>query len=175
MTTQARVDKGVPSGGEFKATAHSDAVPPLAPQAAALTHDPELHRRLHDMVDDRYSAIARMLKEHDQLSMAALASGIRRDFPDATELRVKLRFDERGSRMSPRMVSVRDGRGNDLTAGIDDWTTRADPDNQTHSGTFQGIRVDYIEYHNNDVFGWDDESGEVIIPLDYDYAAGILG
>jgi hypothetical protein len=125
------------------------------------------------MVDDRYSAVARMLKEHDQLSMAALASGILRDFPEATELRVRLRFDNRGSRLSPRLASVRDGRGNDLTAGIEDWTYRSDPDNQTHSGTFQGIRTDYLEYENLDVFSWDDEAGEVIVPLDRDYAAGI--
>lgn len=170
IPTRPRVDAGVPAGGEFKATTHSDEVPALA---ATPAHDPDLHQRLHDMVDERYSTAARMLKEHDQLSMAALASGIRRDFPDATELRVKLRFDNRGSRMSPRLVSVRDARGNDLTEGIDNWTTRADADNQTHSGTFQGIRTDYLEYHNNDVFGWDDEADEVIVPLDHDYAAGL--
>lgn len=82
MTAQARVDKGVPSGGEFTATGHSDDVPALAgigpnPVMIAAT-DAAVARRtaIQEQIGELQSQIA-------VESAGALASRTRAFFPEA--------------------------------------------------------------------------------------------
>lgn len=168
----ARQPAGIPAGGQFAATAHAEPEVNLAVAAAPRPHDPEEHALLLSQADRRQAAIAKMQTENDKLSLEAVSSGVRRDFPTATELRVKQHFGERGTRFNPTMASVRDKDGTNLTKGNSSWDYLP-----SHEGarpimySFTDIRPQFFDYQND--FGYDAATGEVIVPLDRNYAEGI--
>ena len=167
---------GVPGAGQFDFKNHAPATmtldAPAAGPAQPRPHDPDQHALLLSQSDRRQSAVAKMLKEQDKLSMEAVSSGIRRDFPTATELRVKQHYGNRGARLRSTMASVRDKDGNDLTEGNTSWDYEP-----AHEGarpilhSFNDIRSQFFDYEND--FAYDQETAEVIVPLDRNYAEGI--
>ena len=88
-TTQARVHAGVPSGGEFAATAHSDNVPVLgAPSQTGA----EIFAGLDD-IEARYRRLEQQKEALDKIrqahSLRAAAATIRSNWPDAAVLRIE--------------------------------------------------------------------------------------
>jgi hypothetical protein len=168
----SRQPAGIPAGGQFAATAHAEPEVNLASAAAPRPHNPDEHELLLNQAGQRQSAIARMLAENDKLSMEAVSSGIRRDFPTATELRVKQHFGERGTRYNSTLASVRDKDGNNLTEGNSSWDYKPSAEGARpilHS--FSDIRSQFFDYQND--FAYDGAAGEIIVPLDRNYAEGI--
>lgn len=164
---------GLPGAGQFDYKAHAPATLTLdAPSPEPRPHDPDQHALLLSQADRRQAAVAKMLSEQDRLSMEAVSSGIRRDFPAATELRVKQHFGDRGQRFNSTMASVRDKDGNNLTESTPSWDYKP-----SHEGarpilhSFSDIRPQFFDYENR--LGYDPETAEIIVPLDHDYAEGI--
>jgi hypothetical protein len=167
---QPRVTKGVPAGGEFSATAHSDEVPDLAAKPARV-HDPERHRKLQTQAGDRRRAMDRILKEHDQLSVAELASAVLRDYPDADNVRVRIEYTGSGRDIT-KLTGIRDAAGTDLTAGVEGWAYRHNhQDDPSLNSVFKEIRQRFFDLEND--LDYDPESREIIVPLHRDYAEGI--
>jgi hypothetical protein len=167
---------GVPGAGQFDFKSHAPATLTLsAPEPAAgqpRPHIPEQHALLLSHADRRQSAVAKMLDEQDQLSMEAVSSGIRRDFPTATELRVKQNYTDRGGRLNSSLKSVRDEDGKDLTEGQSGWDFERPADGgRSILNSFADIRPQFFDYE--DRLGYDPETAEIIVPLDRDYAEGI--
>jgi hypothetical protein len=166
---------GVPGAGQFDFKNHAPATLTLdAPEAgrAPRPHYPDQHALLLSQADRRQSAVAKMLDEQDKLSMEAVSSGIRRDFPTATELRVKQHFGDRGARLNSTMTSVRDKDGNDLTEGNTSWDYKpAHEGARPISHSFSDIRARFFDYEND--LGYDQDADEIIVPLDRNYAEGI--
>jgi hypothetical protein len=168
----SRQPAGIPVGGQFAATAHAEPEVSLTAATAPRPHNPDEHALLLKQADRRQSAISKMLTENDKLSMEAVSSGIRRDFPTATELRVKQHFGDRGTRFNSTLASVRDKDGNNLTEGNSSWDYKPSAEGARpilHS--FTDIRSQFFDYQND--FAYDGETNEIIVPLDRNYAEGI--
>lgn len=91
-TAQARVLAGVPSGGEFAATAHSDNVPALGGTAAPAQSAAEILAGLDD-IDARFRRIEQQKEALDKIRQAhalrAAAATIQATWPDAAVLRIE--------------------------------------------------------------------------------------
>lgn len=169
----ARQPAGIPTGGQFAVTAHAE--PEVSLEAAAAAeqpYHPDRHALLLSQADLRTHAVDKMLKEQDRLSMEAVKSGILRDYPAATEMRVKQHFGDRGSQFRSTLEGIRDKDGNNLTEGVSNWDYKAAPDGgRSISNSFHEIRNRFFDYEND--FAYDTETGEIIVPLDRDYTEGI--
>jgi hypothetical protein len=169
----ARQPAGIPTGGQFAATAHAE--PDVTLETAAdirQPYHPDRHALLLTQADRRLHAVDKMLKEQDRLSMEAAKSGILRDYPTATEMRVKQHFGDRGSQFRSTLEGIRDKDGNNLAAGVSNWDYKPAPDGgRSISNSFHEIRNRFFDYEND--FAYDTETGEIIVPLDRDYAEGI--
>lgn len=167
----ARQPAGVPVGGQFAATTHAEPGVSLVSAAAQPgQYNPDRHALLMSQTNIRHSAMDRLLKEQDKLSMEAAKSGILRDYPTATELRIKQNFGRRGERFNSTMASVRDQDGTNLTEDTKDWDYRGGPNGeQSILRSFSDVRSQFFDYEND--FAYD--AGEIIIPLDRDYAEGV--
>ena len=166
---------GLPGAGQFDFKTHAPATLTLdAPEASSgpRRHNPDQHALLLAQADRRQSAVAKMLAEQDKLSMEAVGSGIRRDYPTATELRVKQHFGDRGTRFNSTMASVRDKDGNNLTAGNSSWDYKPSHEGaRPISHSFSDVRAQFFDYQND--FAYNQETSEIIVPLDRNYAEGI--
>lgn len=164
---------GLPGAGQFDYKTHAPATLTLdASGAEHRPHDPDRHALLLSQADRRQTAVAKMLSENDKLSMEAVSSGIRRDYPTATELRVKQHYGPRGERFNSTMSSVRDKDGINLTEGNSSWDYRpAREGARPISHSFSDIRAQFFDYQNE--FGYDQDTAEIIVPLDRDYAEGV--
>jgi hypothetical protein len=165
---------GVPGAGQFDFKTHAPAALTLDGPAASgpQAHHQDRHELLLSQVNVRRSEIAKMVAEQDKLAMEALSSGIRRDFPTATELRVKQHYGQRGEHFRPTLSGVRDKDGNNLTEGNSSWDYKPSvEDAYPLSHSFHDIRPQFFEYENE--FGYDEATAEIIVPLDRDYAEGV--
>lgn len=162
---------GIPIGGQFAPNIHAEPDVSLSASPAPRAHDEFEHQRLRKMANDRHKAANKALDEQDSLSMEVLSSSVRRDYPGAAELRIKRDYGDRNYSTSYDLGSVRDRDGNDLTADDKDWRFNAEPDGgRARFGTLMDIRPRFYEINDFDV---DLDAGEIIVPLDRNYAEGI--
>lgn len=152
--------------------AYATGKPPVAPSAESSLE------QLDERAGQKYMAAQKALKDHDRLTMALLSGRILTDFPTATEVRVKQKIDSGGSLYGHQMTAVRDAQGTNLTEGNDDWNWRPTPDKGRWIGdAFRDIRKDFFEDKHPEMgfgfFDYDQEAGEIIVPLDRDYTEGI--
>ncbi|MET4143779.1 hypothetical protein [Arthrobacter sp. UYCo732] len=168
----ARQPAGIPVGGQFAATTHSDPAVTLDEPAATRQHNPDHHALLMKQAWKRQVEVAHLLRDQDRISMEAVSSAILRDFPTATELRVRQNFGERGKRYDSTIVCVRDKDGVNITEGIRAWDLEPGPTGgDSAANAFSLIRSQFFDYEND--FDFDRDNGEIIVPLNRDYALGI--
>lgn len=168
---------GVPGAGQFDFKNHAPAALTLdapEPGPAPRPHDPDQHALLLNQVDRRQTAARKMLDEQDKLSMEVLSSAIRRDYPDAAELRIKQYVSSQGEWVYKDLASVRDKDGTSLTEGDDGWAYRRQPDETvSRFAAFRNIREAFFDADPGNGFAYDQDADEIIVPLDRNYAEGI--
>ena len=135
------------------------------------------YEQLRDRADQKFVAAQKALRDQDRLSMAALSAGLIREFPTATELRVTQKREKDGIVFGHRMSTVRDGDGNILVQGDEDARLHSRPGDRGLWNRFHDIRKDFFESKHPDMgfgfFDYDQETREIIVPLDRDYTEGI--
>lgn len=88
----ARQPKGIPVGGQFAATAHSEADlslslnPAVGPTLAALIVQRDLSRERFERLDEQRDALDRMVQAQ---SIKTLAAGLLEKYPNAVTLRIE--------------------------------------------------------------------------------------
>lgn len=172
---QPHKQAGLPGAGQFDFKTHAPSTLTLDSPASGpdpRLHNPDRHALLLSQADRRMAAMTKLLDEQDKLSMESVSSGIRRDFPSATELRVKQNYTDRGRRLNSTLRSVRDEDGKDLTQGQSGWDFKRPADGgRSILNSFADIRPQFFDYQSH--LGYDPETAEIIVPLDRDYAEGV--
>lgn len=119
----ARQPKGIPVGGQFAATAHSEAdlslspTPAGAPTLAALIVQRDLSRERFERLDEQRDALDRMVQAQ---SIKTLAAGLLERYPDAVTLRIEENQDGENQFDAVHLVAA-DGRSLENAEEDDAW------------------------------------------------------
>lgn len=119
----ARQPKGIPVGGQFAATAHSEADLSLSPHPtgpatlAELIAQRDLSRERFERLDEQRDALDRMVQAQ---SIKTLAAGLLEKYPDAVTLRIEENQDGENQFDAVHLIAA-DGRTLENAEDDDAW------------------------------------------------------
>lgn len=167
----SRQPSGIPAGGQFAATAHSESDITLT---APVTTPVAQQERLHAIKAKR-TAIEKLQNDMDLLNLDAAVASVRRYFPDAAELLI----DNRRDRWSGDYLegfaptALRGKNGEDLTGGDPNWHYRRDAgDDNLDPGVsihVHNLSRGFFGYPHDGV-RYDPETGHRVIDLNRTYS-----
>lgn len=171
-TDPSRQPQGIPTGGQYAATAHAEPGVALAPTAVT----PAAQKELLGALSEKRQEIERLQGQMDLMNLDAAIGSVRRYFPQATQLHVdRARHGWTGDPLdqyAPK--SLRDEEGNDLTADEPQWFYRRDPgDDQIDPGVsihLARLSSGFFGYEHEGV-SYDPETGTHVIDMNHTFSA----
>lgn len=169
----ARQPPGIPVGGQFAATVHTEPVGvSLVPEPART---PDAQKELLEALFEKGQELHRLQAEMNLMNVDAAIGSVRRHFPAATRLHVGLRRDRSGQSLDTvEPKSLRDEAGNDITAGEKHWYYRREPgdDNLDPGVSIHIGRLDssFFGYEHEGI-GYDTDTGDFVIDMNHTFSS----
>lgn len=167
----ARQPTGIPTGGQFAATAHAE--PGLTLAASSTT--PAAQQERLQAIKAKSTAIEKLQNDMDLLNLDAAVASVRRYFPEAAELHIDNRRDRwSGDYLdSFAPAGLRGKNGEDLTGGDPNWHYRRDAgDDNLDPGVsihIYNLSRGFFSYPHDGV-RYDSETGHRVIDLTRTYS-----
>jgi hypothetical protein len=172
MTETARQPKGIPTGGQFAATAHAE--PEVSLTSTAVT--PPEQKDLLAALSEKRQELHRLQGEVDLMTVDAAIGSVRRHFPNAARLYVdRAKHGWTGQPLdSFEAKGIRDADGHDITPNDPHWYYRRDAgDDQVDPGVsihLSRLGNRFFGYEHEGI-SYDMETGDYVIDMDHKFSA----